>query len=327
MKLEALHYDQLTNQGVQCNLCPHHCRLQEGKTGLCRVRVNEAGSLKTLNYGEVTSLALDPIEKKPLYHFYPGSNILSIGSWGCNFACDFCQNYRIAQQTPQAYYVAPERIVELAQEYQSAGSIGVAFTYNEPSIWYEYIKDVAPMLKAAGFKVVLVTNGFIEKKPLQELVPFIDAVNVDVKAFQDDFYRRICRGRLKPVQENVEYLLSRVHTEITNLIIPGLNDKGEEIRELSRWLASLNADTPLHLSRYHPAYKMNLPPTTETIMRQSYAIAREYLPYVYIGNLPGEDNNTYCKNCNNLLMSRKDYVTNICGIKDGVCSKCNKKFN
>lgn len=271
---------------LQCQLCPHHCRLKEGQTGLCRVRVQQEGKLLALNYGEVSSLALDPIEKKPLYHFYPGSMILSAGTWGCNFACPFCQNYSIAQQKPSTRYFAPEELLKICVAYREKRSIGLAFTYNEPVMWHEYIMDLAPLLQAEGLKVVLVSNGYIESQPLKDLLPFVDAMNIDVKAFNDRFYQRFCHARLDKVKETVEAAIAQAHIEITTLLIPGENDVEEEISALAKWLAGLNPDTVLHLSRYFPAYQMNLPPTPVNTLKRAREIAREHLNHVYLGNVP-----------------------------------------
>lgn len=273
---------------IRCQLCPHQCRLKDGQAGLCRVRVHQDGELIALNYGEVSSLALDPIEKKPLYHFYPGSMILSVGSWGCNLACSFCQNYSIAHQSPATRFMMPGELLDITVDCCAQGSIGLAFTYNEPVMWQEYIMDLAPLLQARGLKVVMVSNGFIENKPLQDLLPYIDAMNIDVKAFNDKFYQRFCKARLDKVKNTVEAALGQAHIEITTLLIPGENDNEAEIRALARWLASLDPNTVLHLSRYYPAYKMDLPPTPVHTLKKARDIAREYLNYVYLGNVPGE---------------------------------------
>lgn len=273
---------------IRCQLCPHHCLLKEGQAGICRVRVLRQGVLQALNYGEVTSLALDPIEKKPLYHFYPGSMILSAGTWGCNFACSFCQNYRIAHETPPTRYIDPAVMLQIALEYRPEGSIGLAFTYNEPMMWHEYMMDLAPLLKEQDLKVVLVTNGYVESQPLKDMLPFIDAMNIDVKAFNDQFYKRLCKAGLDHVKQTVENAMQHAHVEITTLLIPGENDQEDEIRALARWLASLNPETVLHLSRYFPAYKMNLPPTPVNTLKRARDIAREYLQHVYLGNVPAE---------------------------------------
>ncbi len=324
-QIEALFYEKNDEEVVRCCLCPHHCRLKDQAAGLCRVRSNQAGTLFTANYGEISSLALDPIEKKPLYHFYPGSFILSAGSVGCNLACSFCQNYGIAHGTPSTHYLEPEDLVQIAINARDEGSIGLAFTYNEPSIWYEYILAAAPRLKDQGLKTVLVTNGYIEKEPLQRLLPFIDACNIDVKAFNNQFYPQLCQGRLQPVKATVENLVGKIHVEVTTLLIPGQNDAEPEIRELSRWLAGLDPNIVLHLSRYHPAYKLNLPPTPEVTMLRAQEIAKEHLNFVFAGNLGRADNHTYCLNCGHPLIQRNVYQVEISGIADGRCNSCQVK--
>lgn len=273
-----------------CQVCPHHCQLKAGQTGICRVRVNQEGELAALNYGQVSALALDPIEKKPLYHFHPGTMIFSVGSYGCNLACPFCQNYTIAQQLPPTRYISAAKLAALTAEYSAQGSIGLAFTYNEPLMWLEYIMDVAPRLKEQGLKVVLVSNGFIEKKPLQALLPWVDAWNIDVKAFNEEFYRRLCKGQLDTVKNTVEEIVGKAHLEITTLLIPGENEAEDEIRDLARWLASLDPNLVLHLSRYYPAYRLNSPPTELKTLRKARQIAREYLNYVYLGNVAPQEN-------------------------------------
>lgn len=289
MALEPVrYYERLESGAIKCELCPHHCRLKDGQTGLCRVRINQDNRLGAVNYGELSSLALDPIEKKPLYHFYPGSKILSVGSWGCNLACPFCQNYSIAHETPGTRFMSPAELLEVARAYREHGSIGLAFTYNEPLMWHEYIMDVAPLLKEEGLKVVLVSNGYIEKKPLQDLLPYTDAFNIDVKAYNPKFYQGLCRGKLDAVKNTVEIIAGKAHLEVTTLLIPGENDSPDEIRELARWLAGLEPNPVLHLSRYFPAYRMNLPPTGIDTMKKCRAIAREYLSHVYLGNVPQE---------------------------------------
>lgn len=324
-QIEAMFYEKQAKEVVRCGLCPHHCRLKDKQAGLCRVRSNLGGLFYTTNYGEVTSLALDPIEKKPLFHFYPGSYILSAGSFGCNLVCSFCQNHGIAHGNPATHYLDPEDLVEVARNSRDEGSIGLAFTYNEPSIWYEYIMAVAPRIKQEGLKTVLVTNGYIEKEPLERLLPYVDACNIDVKAFNEQFYPELCQGQLQAVKATVENVVGKIHTEITTLLIPGQNDAELEIKELASWLASLDPNIVLHLSRYHPAYKLNLPPTPEETMLQAQAIAKKHLNFVFIGNLGREENNTYCLNCGHLLIQRNAYHVQISGIEDGVCSFCRVK--
>ena len=269
---------------VRCLLCPHACVLAAGSTGRCRVRRNENGELVSLNYGEVSSMALDPVEKKPLYHFFPGKKVLSAGTWGCNFHCRFCQNWEIAHGDPAFVSTSPDRLAELAAE-QGPLNIGVAFTYSEPVVWFEYVCDAAAAVKKRGMKNVLVTNGFINPEPLADLLPLIDAMNIDVKAFRAPFYQNVCKGELEAVKRTVETAAGHCHVEVTTLVIPGLNDEDDEIVALARWLASIDPEIPLHLSRYFPRYKFELPATPVERLQRARAIAGQYLHNVYVGNV------------------------------------------
>ena len=322
---EAAYYEKLDSSSVRCMLCPHRCSLKPGMTGVCRARRNIDGRLFSLNYGYAASVALDPIEKKPLYHFHPGSLILSAGTFGCNFKCSWCQNWSIAHgeddahvgdralgrenelvpdsrddrtgsDDEQAYTwnhrdvmlfeLTPESLARLAEQYASRGNIGVAYTYNEPTIWYEFVLDAAKLIREKGLVNVLVTNGFINEEPLEELLPYIDAMNIDVKAFTGNFYTRYCMGGPDHVMRTVERAAQRCHVEVTTLVIPGLNDSPEEIGELSRWLSSIDRDIVLHLSRFFPNYKMlNMPPTPLNTLEAAKKSALEHLRHVYLGNV------------------------------------------
>lgn len=268
---------------VNCNLCPQNCKLKEGVVGICRTRQNVGGELHSLNYGLISSYGLDPIEKKPLYHFYPGSYILSVGTFGCNLKCQFCQNHSIAHGEPDTIKVTSEELIQKALMYENC--IGLAFTYNEPTVWYEFVYDTCVMSKSGGLKNVLVTNGFINQEPLVELLPYIDAMNIDVKAFNNDFYKTYCKGNLNSVKSTVEISAKHCHIEITTLIIPGLNDNANEIKELSAWLSEISPDIPLHLSRYFPNYKMNISPTPKETLFDLQKEAKKHLKNVYIGNV------------------------------------------
>ncbi|AZT89675.1 AmmeMemoRadiSam system radical SAM enzyme [Caldicellulosiruptor changbaiensis] len=281
--VEARYYEKLENKKVRCKLCPHGCVILPGNTGFCRARQNVDGKLYSLNYGYISSIAFDPIEKKPLYHFYPGSSILSIGTFGCSFKCLHCQNYEISQLTPNVFEVDTERLIELAKKDKDC--IGIAFTYNEPTIWFEYVLDVAKRFKEEGFKTVLVTNGYLNEEPLLELLEVIDAANIDLKAFNDEFYKKVCRGDLESVKRFIEICSQKIHIEITTLIIPTLNDSEEEIENLAKWLSSIDDRIPLHLTRYFPRYKMTLPPTPKETLFKLREIAKKYLMYVYLGNI------------------------------------------
>ncbi|MGI5819831.1 MAG: AmmeMemoRadiSam system radical SAM enzyme, partial [Armatimonadota bacterium] len=279
-------YWEPAGERVHCLLCPQDCRIGDGGAGICRVRVNVGGTLRTANYAQVTSAAMDPIEKKPLYHFHPGSQILSLGTFGCNLGCMFCQNYTISQGRPATRTMSPEEAVGLAADARSRGNIGIAYTYSEPIVWFEYVRDTAKLAREAGLKNVLVTNGLIREEPLEELLPVIDAMNVDIKAMDDGFYRSLCGIRSGEVaRRTVERAWGRCSVEITNLLVTDENDSEEQVRELVEWAASVSRDLPLHLSRYHPTYRMSAPSTPVDRIQRAAEIARESLNYVYVGNV------------------------------------------
>lgn len=293
---------------VRCLLCPQACRLQERETGLCRARKAEGQKLYTLNYGRVGAMALDPIEKKPLYHFYPGSQIFSLGTFGCNLDCCFCQNWQLVRSEGRGTtFLAPRELARLLLENPLLKEqLGVAYTYGEPSVWFEYVSEAAPLVKEQGFKNVMVTNGYINPAPLADLLPFIDALNIDVKGFSEDFYRHYLKGSLKPVLKTVEKAVEKSHVEITCLLVPGGNDSSREIESLARWLGELNRNIPLHFSRYFPNHCLDIPPTPPAVLIRARELALEHLNYVYIGNLLGHDGmDTFCPGCSRLLISRK----------------------
>ncbi|MDR2089044.1 MAG: AmmeMemoRadiSam system radical SAM enzyme [Clostridiales Family XIII bacterium] len=268
---------------ARCGLCPHRCLVREGRAGLCGARRNVGGELRAESYGRVSSLALDPIEKKPLYHFHAGRSILSMGGYGCNMTCSFCQNSSISQEKPHTEFISPERLAEIAAS--APENLGLAFTYNEPLIGAEYLLDAAPLLRRAGMKVVLVSNGMICPEPLEELLPFIDAMNIDVKAFSPEFYRRM-GGDLETVKRNVARCAACCHVEVTTLIIPGENDGDGEMAALSEWLASISRGIPLHLSRFFPRHRMReKPPTPVASLSRLAEIAGRALRHVHIGNV------------------------------------------
>jgi pyruvate formate lyase activating enzyme len=274
-----------------------------------------------MNYGEITAIANDPIEKKPLYHFKPMKNIVSVGSFGCNFSCDFCQNYRIAHYKPQSRYISSDELIEIC--LNSEDNVGIAFTYNEPSIWYEYVYETSKKLKEKypSFSIVLVTNGYIEREPLIKLLPYIDAMNIDLKSFKQNYYRKICRGDIKAVLRTIEEAYKKSHVEITTLLVNGLNDSMEEIEEIASYLGKLNKNIPLHLSRYFQAYKMDRPPTNIDVMLEGRKIAKKYLNYVYLGNIANVDNSTYCPKCNKLLVQRNGFLSKLY-IDSNQCPRC-----
>ena len=268
---------------ARCPVCPHHCALSKGGVGFCRARGGEGGK-DCLNYGEISSLSLDPIEKKPLKRFMPGSMVLSVGSFGCNLRCPFCQNCEISMKGPGGGQKAtPKELANLAQSLKPKGNIGLAYTYNEPLVGYEFVRDCAKEIRSIGMKNVLVTNGCFCLEPLEELIPLIDAANVDLKGFTQDFYDWV-KGDLETVKKFIARLSETCHVEVTTLIVPGKNDSVEEIDRLSAWLSTLG-DIPLHLSRCFPRYRFDAAPTPADTLRGLANVARTHLTHVYLGNL------------------------------------------
>lgn len=320
---EALFYSK-DGETADCFLCPHHCGIRPGKVGICGARQNVGGTLYTENYGKLTAYNLDPVEKKPLYHFHPGKRILSVGSFGCNLKCSFCQNYAIAHGKPGFIYMLPEELADKAAEIE--GNIGIAYTYNEPSIWYEYVLETAKAIKGIGMSNVLVTNGFIGGQALEGLLPYIDAMNIDVKSFNESYYMDVCKGKLKPVLDTVKRAAPRCHIEITTLVVGGLNDDLEEMKEMGGWVGAISADIPVHLSRYYPAYKMDRPPTPVESLIKAREVLEQFLNYVYIGNVPGIDNSTYCPSCGARIIERNGYASGP-GLDGGACYRCGKHIS
>lgn len=324
--MHAAYFVQENNK-VRCRLCPHYCLLSDGKTGICRVRRNVSGTLQVETYGRVSSIHLDPVEKKPLYHFYPGHHILSVGSVGCNMHCSFCQNCDISQVGARDYLEEYPVTAIVKEALDMNGNLGVAFTYNEPVINYEFVMDVSHALHAEGLKTVLKTNGYINEKPLEELLPYIDAFNVDLKSFTEPFYQKQAKAHLEPVKNTLIALKKhRKHLEITHLVIPGLNDSFEEFEALTDWISyELGSQTVLHISRYFPKYKLTRPSTPESTLEAFYKIARNKLAYVYLGNvgrhLPGHD--TTCPGCRAVAIKRVGYSVDLAGIDNqGNCKSC-----
>jgi len=322
---KAMYY-RSEGEDVFCLLCPQNCRIKEDQLGACGVRRVEKGELITLNYAHCRSLAMDPVEKKPLYHFYPGWKILSIGTFGCNLRCSFCQNWTLARGEPTSggREVTPEMLGYLLQSCLPEEQLGVAFTYNEPGVWYEFVLETARFLAGEGLKNVLVTNGYLNPEPLDELLPYIDAMNIDVKAFSDSFYHRYCRGKgLREVLRTVEQALPRCHVELTYLVISSLNDSPAEIGKFVDWVASLDREIPVHFSRYFPNYQLDIPPTPLATMQKAWELAAEKLSYVYLGNVSDrEHSTTYCPSCRMPLISRIGYQIHNVGLQGKSCSKC-----
>lgn len=322
MLKEARFYEPRENSSVRCVLCPHECLISNGKSGICLIRKNINGRLFQTAYGELAALGVDPVEKKPLYHFHPGSSILSIGTNGCNFRCDFCQNWHISTAETPRKQTTP---AELAAEAVQTDSTGIAFTYNEPTIWYEFVYDCAAEFKKQGLKNVIVSNGYINEAPLAELIPLIDAANIDLKGFTEKFYKETL-GSLEPVKRTITALYeSGVSVEVTNLLIPGKNDDEQDFESMCRWLASVSPDIPLHISAYFPAYKSTIRPTEpETVIRMKKT-AEKHLRYVYAGNIKNENNSSLCPHCKTVLVRRSGYEVKSF-LKTNRCPGCGKQL-
>ncbi|UCF43275.1 MAG: AmmeMemoRadiSam system radical SAM enzyme [Planctomycetota bacterium] len=316
---------------VQCELCPKLCLIESGQSGECRVRVNIDGVLRTVVYGHPCSVHVDPMEKKPLFHFLPGTDIVSIATVGCNLHCRNCQNWEISQANPEdspAHILSPERLVDLTIK-QNCPSL--AYTYTDPIVFYEYTYDTAKLARGAGIRNVLVTAGYINEEPWKRLLEYVDAANIDLKGMTEDFYREVCSGTLKPVQDALVAAKARgILVEVTNLIIPTLNDEPEQIRELCRWVKSnLGGETPLHFSRFFPRYKMrHLPATSPRTLDTAREIAMsEGLDYVYIGNIQSKaGQNTCCPACKRLLIERSGYTILQNRLKEGSCPDCGREI-
>ena len=324
---EAELYSKMRGGAVSCHLCQRRCYLKEGETGFCRVRKNQGGRLCSLNYGKCVSYAVDPIEKKPFYHFCPGSPVFSFASPGCNFRCEHCQNWEISQ--PAEIFgqdIAPEKLVEMALRSRSQG---IAYTYTEPTIFFEYAADTAKLARKKGLYNVFVSNGYMTPEAIGQ-IGWLDAARIDLKAFSDKFYRKICgEARLEPVLQSIRLLRSKMHVEVITLLIPTLNDSDEEIRELSRWVRSVGRDIPLHFTGYYPANRMTLPPTpVQTLDRARKIAMEEGLEYVYTGNRPGDPGeNTYCPSCGEPVILRMGMSMLENRLARGnQCQKCGKRL-
>ena len=317
-------WERESHDRVKCLLCPHGCVIKDGATGRCRARTTVAGELKAAGYGLISSAGMDPIEKKPLYHFRPGETIFSIGGWGCNFSCVFCQNWSISQELVEgSTRYEPSLIVKQASD---AGSMGIAYTYNEPIINYEFVRDCSVAGREAGLANVLVTNGFVMPEPADRLLPLIDAVNIDIKSMEDSFYREQCGGRLEPVLDfALRSKKAGCHVEITNLVIPGLNDSEEVIEKLAVWVrGNLGEYTPLHLSAYYPQYKSEIPSTPQKALEDAHRICSAHLAHVYLGNTGSRmGRDTVCAVCGVTLVSREGYKAEVSlNLMDGKCLQC-----
>lgn len=330
-KFEAMHYKQLGDKIVQCQLCPNRCTLPNLARGLCGVRINLEGELYSLVYGKPVAVHIDPIEKKPFSHFLPGTTAFSISTAGCNLGCIFCQNWQISQAKPEEadhYNFDPEKIVEMAIE---AKSPTIAYTYTEPTVFYEYMLATAKLAKKKGLRNVMHSCGYINPGPLKELLKYMDACNIDLKGFSEDYYQKMCYGHLDPVLKTIKVVKqSGVWLEITNLVIPGKNDDPKMIRSMCRWIKeNVGPDVPLYFSAFYPQYKLTgVPPTPVETLEKAYAIAKEEgLNYVYIGNVYGHlKENTYCPRCGKILIKRMGYAIEENNIVDGKCKFCGNKI-
>ena len=311
---------------IRCRICPHNCLIKEGHFGVCRNRTVENGKLVATNYGEVTSAAIDPIEKKPLYHFKPSKNILSIGSFGCNMTCSFCQNYKISQKRARSEYVDIDELISTISDIDN--NIGIAFTYNEPMMWYEYMYNTAKRIKEINseLSVVVVTNGYINEEPLKKLLPYIDAMNIDLKGYTNSYYKRICGAKLEPVLDTIKISAENCHVEITTLLVSDENDSLEEVSEISKFIKSVDDKIPLHLSRYFPKYKMENEATQIEKILKAREEAKKFLKYVYVGNVNNVDNNTYCIHCGKPIIVRDGYRTEI-KLNNNRCVFCGKEVD
>ncbi|MDO9585501.1 MAG: AmmeMemoRadiSam system radical SAM enzyme [Syntrophales bacterium] len=325
---EALLYEKIAVGRTQCRLCGHQCIINQGKRGLCGVRENREGVLHTLVYGKIIAENVDPIEKKPLFHVHPGSRSFSIATVGCNFCCDFCQNYNISQMPRESGDIAGREMTpaDIVERAISSGSRTIAYTYTEPTVYFEFAFDTARLAHERGLKNVFVTNGYMTGETIEMIAPYLDAANVDLKSYREEFYRDYCGARLMPVLDSLKKMKELgVWIEVTTLVIPALNDGIEELKGIAGFVYSLGAETPWHVSRFHPQYKMtSTPPTAAGILLRALQIGRDAgLKYVYVGNIPGgEGENTYCYNCGKLLIGRYGFSIKSMALEGNACPDC-----
>lgn len=345
---KAVLFEKLPQQKVRCTACSWYCTISPHNTGICRTRFNKNGYLYSLVYGKAVGLHLDPVEKKPLYHFLPGSTFLSFGTAGCNFACDFCQNWDMSQTNKNLNYdlrfknyesnliknidkisenISPKEIVELAIKLKADG---IAYTYNEPAIFAEFTHDTAKIARENGLKNVYVSNGYESKETFTYVKNYIDAINIDLKSFSQEFYQRICHAKIAPVKENIKrFFASGIETEVTTLIIPGKNDSPKELNSIAKFLYQISPNIPWHISAFYPAYKMmDVVSTPHETLVKAYDIGKKIgLKYIYLGNLPDDKRSgTFCPKCKELMIKRSGYDIEVINIKNGKCNKCGEKI-
>jgi pyruvate formate lyase activating enzyme len=338
---QATLYKELEDSQVQCQACNHYCLIKDGQTGLCRVRKNKDGKLYLMVYGQISAAHIDPVEKKPLFHFLPGSEILSVGTIGCNFQCAFCQNWQLSQVSGRqgVTKVSPSelKLQEVVQICLDRQIPSIAFTYNEPTIFFEYTFDVAKLAKEKGIKLVYVSNGYASKEAIDKISPYLDAINVDLKSFRDNFYKKICNARLKPVLDNIKrFYENNVWVEVTTLIVPKENDSEEELTQIAEFISSVSPDIPWHISGFTPQYKMDKkPPTASKKIEQAYEIGKKAgLKFVYAGNISDEKlQSSFCPECEELLIRRNWNASQIKGLEipdpkesQGTCQNCSAKI-
>ena len=318
------YFKPINNHTIMCMLCKHHCKIKEGKTGICGVNKNEGNKLETLVYGYPASIGVDPIEKKPIYHMLPGSKALSFGTVGCNFKCPFCQNWQLSQEhtVDKSRYVSPNMMVDMAQEYACES---IAYTYNEPTIFYPYAKDIAIEAKKRGLKNIYVSNGFESDEMIDDMVGIIDAVNIDLKSFDDKYYRKILKGGLQEILDGLKHFKKNgIWVEVTTLIVPDDNDSDEELTKIAEFIANeLDPQTPWHISAFHPDYKvLDKHRTPESTLERAMKIGKKAgLKYIYKGNVPGHSD-THCPQCDELLIQRNGFGLEKYALQEGRCPTC-----
>ncbi len=332
MKKEVLIYDKV-DDALNCKICERRCVISKGNAGFCSMRANIDGKLCALNYGAASSVAVDPIEKKPLFHFYPGSTVFSLGSVGCNFRCKHCQNWNISQVNLEeipTHQISPDEAIRLTKQY---GCKSIAWTYNEPTMWFEYTYDCAKLAKKEGIATIYVTNGYMTEESFKMINPYLDAANIDLKGMSDKFYRDLCQARLQPVLDNIKrFYENKIHIEITNLMIPGYNDSEEDIKALVNFMVEeTGLEVPLHFTRFFPYYELGqLPPTPVESLQRAYKIAKDAgMKYVYIGNVStGGEESTFCPECGKVVIQRNGFEVVSKEVEEkGVCPTCKAKLD